>query len=148
MPAEVLNRICHFTLQDPQKVTLDFESPRQSRSAQGGRVRVGGQPHLLALTQTCRKIRTDTRLMFYDVNEIVVLIRSLLWNRQLKFRAESIERFRRWVEELDFERAKCIRTLELQSSVIMQSQGSFELARAAMGALGHVARFFVGTGKS
>lgn len=145
VPNEVLNSIFRLALHDPEKVTLDFTSEPQGRA-----VRIGGQPHLLALTETCRKIRKDTRLVFYDANDFVALIGRLSWHVRLTYRSEPIRRFRGWLQERGFENARCIRTLEVQGLVFrrpVRPGESIEPADTAIRALGPVARFFAGTGK-
>lgn len=140
-PAEVLNLIYQFALHDPEKVTLDFKSPAQPAR--------GGQSHLVALTETCREIRENTRPMFFNVNDFVVRDGQLSWDAQLKYRSEPMRRFRQWVQEREFAQAKCIRSLEVQGLVLMHPEWTmFELEDTTIRALGPVARFFAGTGKT
>ncbi|KAF3051586.1 hypothetical protein E8E11_010900 [Didymella keratinophila] len=73
LPAELRNRIYEFVLQQSNVIRIDDDHDMIS------------QPdHLLAITQVCRGIHDETKLMLYSVNTFLVDFNFVFWLRNLE----------------------------------------------------------------
>lgn len=141
---ELRLRIYHLVLWDPNPITIDFDY-------YGRCTRIGGQHHLLALTETCRFIRNEALPEFYAYNNFLALIGNLAgtagFNDVHPPRYEGgIPRFRQWLEEIGFENAKRIRRIEIQS-FLRTNTSALVNPRLASRLLRPVTDFFAGTGE-
>lgn len=147
LPAEIRNYIYHLTLRDTETLILDFEVPDRH-----GRYLVFGQRHLLALTETCRQIRSESLPLFYGINDFFVVVGDLKWTAKIKnktsaHRKEPLWLFQNWLRTIGFESARCIRAVEM-NAFAWPEEGASRHVGYAVRLLSSILRFFVRTGKS
>lgn len=147
LPAEIRNQIYSMALLSPQKMILDFEFLEEH-----SHLRIGGPRHLLALTETCRQIRSEILPLFYSNRDFVVLNGNLKWTADTKNvksarSKEPLRLFRDWLRTIGFESARSIRTVEVYAHVLPH-EGTRRHIVYAMTLLSSVVRFSFLTGKS